>query len=158
SASGRYGNKRPAGERSTTKRLSGTAATLQAGFRAPVASARARSGGTRNLVQSRPLAPPRPVYSRRLQPTDQAFANDRMRWRLCKLPCWPIDLRDRAGLLQGFDALCAAQQLGRLAAFERATGGDSHSDRRHTLVIRHISDDDQIVFAEAVPTADEPAP
>src|SRR5262249_30223818 len=61
SASGRYGNKRPAGERSATKRLSGTAATLQAVFRAPVAK---REGAVEWYSQPSPIAAPRAPTAR----------------------------------------------------------------------------------------------
>src|SRR5215471_10030945 len=66
SASGRSGNKRPAGVKSA-KKAKQDGRDAASWFPRAVAKREARSGGTRNLVQSRPLAP-LPVYSRRLQP------------------------------------------------------------------------------------------
>src|ERR1700747_2980508 len=53
------------------------------------------------------------------------------------------------------DAFGARHQDRRLARLEGAACSNSQRDCRHTLVIRHIADEDDIILAEAIPTAHE---
>src|SRR5690242_11900957 len=69
-----------------------------------------------------------------------------------------IDLGDGVRLLHSPEAFRPRHQNGCLAGLDGAACGYSQSNCRHTFVVWHIGNDDEIIVAEAIPTANEFAP
>ena len=63
-----------------------------------------------------------------------------------------IRLGDSGCLLQGPQDFFACHQHGRLAGLDRAASSYGQCDPGHGFVVRHISNDDEIIVAEAIPT------
>jgi hypothetical protein len=69
-----------------------------------------------------------------------------------------IGLGDVGRLLHGPNSLRPRHQYRRLAGLDGAACGYSHRDCCHTLVVRHIGDENEIIITEAIPTTNQFAP
>ena len=66
-----------------------------------------------------------------------------------------IRLGDSRCLLQGSQDFFARHQYGRLAGLDSAASSYGQRDSRHGFVVWHISDDDEIIVTEAIPTSQQ---
>src|SRR5712691_569377 len=64
-----------------------------------------------------------------------------------------IGLGDGGRLLESSQDFRACHQDGRLTGLDSATGRYSQRDCRHAFVVGNISNDDEIIITEAIPTA-----